>query len=438
MPEFGGPGNDFGYLPEENAHVGPGAGDDLRARLSNSLFRWVDPTTIPLRRWIMYPDYVGGHISILAAKGGVGKSSLAIVEALSIATGRNLLHPNDSRRQPRQSRAMIVNLEDDLDEMNRRIMAAMKHYGLAQEDIGDRLCMAAGRDIPLVLGRLPDRADMSRVDHRVRTDLTAVLRELNISVLVVDPFILTHRLQENDNSMQAELLNAWGLIASDTKAAILLVHHSRKLNGEEATDDSIRGASAMLAAARSARMINPMSADQAIRLNIPDEDRRRCFRVDNAKHNLARPPNEAEWHQLVEVSLENDPEHRNHDHVGVVATFFLPDPAAGVTNELAQQVHDYLVQNGPQRASSKSPQWFGWKVAGLMGLGWWPAGPARSSDDGKRVSHRATTALALLATRGVIRAGEERVGRKTRPVWCAGGDHPGGASQNGDQPEIPF
>ena len=417
---------DFGYEP------------DLRSCLLDSQFQWVDPTTIPRRHWIMRPDYVGGHISILAAKGGVGKSSLAIVEALSIATGRNLRYPYDLRRTPKKCRVMLINLEDDRDEMNRRIVAAMKHYDLSQDDIGDRLCLAAGRDIPLVMGRLPEKADQPRIDARVQTDLIDVLQEKEIAVLIVDPFILTHRLQENDNAMQAELMNAWGHVASVTGAAIMIVHHSRKLNGEDATDDSIRGASSMLAAARSARVINPMSKDEAAKLNISDENRRDYFRVDNAKHNLARPPAEAEWCSLVEVSLDNDPVLGDHDRIGVVTSFDPPDPASGVTSEHARAIHDYLMQNGPQRRARNSPEWFGWKVAELIGLGVWPEGSARSSREGKHAAARTNLVLEVLASRRVIQRGEETVGRKSRPTWRAGDGQAGGASQNADEPELPF
>lgn len=366
--DLGGPGDDFTIESEAGLDECSPTSIGLRNRLQDCTFHWVDPTTIKPRRWIMYPDYVGGHISILAAKGGTGKSSLAVVEALSIATGRNLLHPTDLRRQPRRARVLYVNLEDDDEEMKRRVVAAMKHYGLTDENIDDRLLVAAGRDIPLVMGRPPKNADDPRIDPNVQAELTQFLKEKDIPAVIVDPYILTHRLQENDNSMQAELINAWGHVASETGAAILIVHHSRKLNGEEATDDSIRGASAMLAAARSARVINPMNPDEAVKLNISDEDRRKYFRIDNAKHNLARPPTEAEWCRLVEVSLDNDPGLGDHDRIGVVTSFDPPDPATGVTSEHGRRIHDYLSQNGPLRGARNSREWFGWKVAELIGL----------------------------------------------------------------------
>jgi hypothetical protein len=417
----GGPGHDFTIESDPGLDARSPTSAGLRNRLQDCTFHWVDPTTIKSRQWIMYPDYVGGHISILAAKGGTGKSSLAVVEALSIATGRNLLHPTDFRRQPKKVRVLYVNLEDDDDEMKRRVIAAMKQYGLSDKDIDDRLMVAAGRDIPLVMGRPPKNPEDSRIDPSVQGELIQLLKDKSISVLIVDPFIFTHRLLENDNAMQAELMNAWGFVASEAGAAIMIVHHARKLNGEEATDDAIRGASSVLAAARSARVINPMTDDEAATLNIAEEDRRNYFRISNAKHNLARPAATAEWCKLVEVSLDNEPATGDHDRIGVVTSFAPPDPATGVTAEHARLVQNYLVNNGPQRRARNSPDWFGWKVAELLGHGAWPQGSHRSGPDGKRAAARAVTVLNVLLERGVVQLGEEMVGRKSRPIWRVGG-----------------
>lgn len=46
--------------------------------------------------------------------------------------------------------------------------------------------------------------------------------------------------------------------------------------------------------------------------------------------------------------------------------------------------------------------------------------------------------LEVLRSRGIIRRGEVTVGGKTRPVWHAGSGQPGGASQDSDEPELPF
>jgi hypothetical protein len=91
----------------------------------------IDPATIPARRWIYGQHYVRGHVSVLASAGGVGKTSLQIVEALCIGTGKPLL--GEAIHEP--CKVWIINLEDPLEEMQRRLAAAMLHYGVTAEEI---------------------------------------------------------------------------------------------------------------------------------------------------------------------------------------------------------------------------------------------------------------------------------------------------------------
>ena len=49
-------------------------------------------TEIPPRKWVFGRHYIRGYASLTVAPGGSGKSALVIAEALSIATGRSLLH----------------------------------------------------------------------------------------------------------------------------------------------------------------------------------------------------------------------------------------------------------------------------------------------------------------------------------------------------------
>ena len=53
------------------------------------------------------------------AAGAVGKTSLKIVEALALATGRSLL----GVEVPKRARVWLFNLEDDMLELQRRVGA---------------------------------------------------------------------------------------------------------------------------------------------------------------------------------------------------------------------------------------------------------------------------------------------------------------------------
>ena len=109
-------------------------------------FTWIDPKLIPARRWIYGNHYIRSNVSVLASAGGVGKTSMQIVEALAIVTGKPLLGEEVRER----CNVWIINLEDPLEEMQRRLVAAMLHFNIAPEDVEGRLFLDAGRDIQIM------------------------------------------------------------------------------------------------------------------------------------------------------------------------------------------------------------------------------------------------------------------------------------------------
>jgi RecA-family ATPase len=59
--------------------------------------------------------------------------------------------------------------------------------------------------------------------------LVAELIARNVDVLVIDPFVSSHGVNENDNSAIDAVAKTWARIAKRANCAIVLVHHSRKL-----------------------------------------------------------------------------------------------------------------------------------------------------------------------------------------------------------------
>ena len=98
----------------------------------------------PPREWLYDRHYIRGYIGATVAPGGAGKSSLVIVEALAMATGRDLLGVKPRKRL----KVWLWNGEDPLDELQRRIAAACLYYGVGQADIDGFLFVASGRDSP--------------------------------------------------------------------------------------------------------------------------------------------------------------------------------------------------------------------------------------------------------------------------------------------------
>jgi hypothetical protein len=306
-------------------------------------FVWCDPATIPRRQWIYGSHYIRKFLSTTVAPGGVGKSSLNIVEALAIAAGRPLLGLDPDE----QTHVWLWNGEDPAEELQRRIMAAALHFGIQREELLGRLFVDSGREVEIVI------AEQTRQGVTINAPvIEAVKREItqrHIGLMIIDPFISSHRVTENDNNAIERVAKSWAQIADETGCAIELVHHSRKTGGAEVTVEDGRGAVALLAAARSARVLNPMSKEEAEKAGV--ENPRLFFRVDNGKANLTVPLDRAEWRRLVSVQLDNGRGSAG-DSVGVVNAWTWPDPFEKVTVADLRAAQLAVSEGGPWRENN--------------------------------------------------------------------------------------
>lgn len=339
-----------------------------RKRIRATPFVYRNPALIPPREWIYGRHLIRRFLSTTVALGASGKSSLVLVEAIAMATGRALL----GVKPPEAMRVWYVNLEDPLEETERRVAAICLHYGIDARELEDRLFLDSGRTAEIIIAT--KQRDGVKIAEPVIEDLTASMIENQIDHMVVDPFVSSHRVTENANDEIDIVAKAWNRVAEVGNASIELVHHVRKGQSgqsEYSVEDG-RGAGALLAAARSARVLNLMSKDQAEKAGIPTH--RGFFRVDNGKSNLAPPPDKSDWYQLVSVSLGNGPPGLLDygDQVAVVEAWEWPDPFEGVGADdlrLAQsEVAGTIAAGARWRLNVQSPDWVGIPIARALKL----------------------------------------------------------------------
>jgi hypothetical protein len=165
--------------------------------------------------------------------------------------------------------------------------------------------------------------------------MIAELKRRNIRLLTVDPFVKSHRLEENRNEQIDFAATLWNRVADEAGCAILLVHHFRK-GAESGSADAFRGASALIDASRAAVSLAVMSEREAGNFGIEAEDRRFYVRADNAKLNLAPPPASAVWLRLHNVHLPNG------DHVQAAARWEPPSPWDGIPMALVVAMLDRI------------------------------------------------------------------------------------------------
>lgn len=295
--------------PEEQFHASP--------------LDWDEMERVPPREWVYGHFLIKRFVSVLGAPGGTGKTAYAFAVAISIATGLELLR--EKVHEP--GNIWIYNLEDPKDELLRRFRAACIHHGISRGEVDGRVFVDSGRERPLVIAQAT-RDGTIIVSPLVRQVIEEIQR-LNIRVLIVDPFVRSHRLEENVNEQIDFAAALWGQVADMGNCAVLLLHHFKK-GGTSGDATAFRGASALIDASRAALSLAPMSEDDAKRLGVEADDRWRFVRVDNAKLNLAPPPEDTTWLRLIGADIENAAGGRPADVVQSVERWDPPSPWDGM------------------------------------------------------------------------------------------------------------
>jgi len=300
------------------------------------------------------------------APSGSGKTNLLIAEALAMATGRALL----GVLPPQRARVWLWNGEDPYDELERRVGAACLHDGITAEEIDGWLFVNSGRDPRSKVVIATENRDGTVIAVPVVEALIRTIRDNQIDVVMIDPFISSHQVPENDNNAIDAVAKTWTMIADVTDSAIDLAHHTRKTGGAEVTVEDGRGAVALLNAVRPARVLNVMTEDEAIKGGVID-GRRRYFRVTDGKNNLALPVDKLDWFRSESIDLGNgDPDdpHDRGDNLGVVTEWQWPDALEGVSGVEFEKVAA-AIRGGDWRLHNQSKTWVGHAVAKALGLG---------------------------------------------------------------------
>ncbi len=331
---------DFGQVPDE-------APPKRYAPMPEQIPEDFDPTTIPPRPWVLGSRFLRGVVTGGIGAPGVSKSTMSLLSALAIATGRDLTGEHVFVTGP----VWVHNHEDDRDEILRRVAGMCRRYEIPFAEIRPRFFFSTGAVKRLVVAVKKDDAVLQT---KAVAEIVETIRAHGIVFLAVDPFVSTHEgVAENSNEEVERVISAFRDIARETGCAIDLVHHSVKNhsgNTESRAGDmnAARGAGALIGAVRVAYTLAAMSEQSAEKLKVPEEDAARLVRLDGAKGNYAARSFKPTWFRMESVDLGNgsggllDPS----DSVGVPVLFDMDAHAAAVAasgddeaDQDAQQVY---------------------------------------------------------------------------------------------------
>lgn len=177
------------------------------------------------RRWLITGLWSEEAVGIVGGEPKCCKSFLALDMAVAVAAGASCL-----RRFPvtRAGRVLLYAAEDALHIVRRRL---------------DGICAAAGVALP-ELDVQVITAPTVRLDLEAdRASLDETVAKLRPRLLVLDPFVRLHRIDENASGEVAPLLAYLRELQRRHGVAVALVHHAKKGGGRARAGQALRGSS---------------------------------------------------------------------------------------------------------------------------------------------------------------------------------------------------
>jgi len=175
--------------------------------------------------WLVTGLWSEEAVGIIGGEPKCCKSFLALDLAVAVAAGTPCL-----RRfaVPKPGRVLLYAAEDALHIVRRRLDGICAAAGLAIADLDVQVITA-----PTL--RLDLEADRARLDHTIAW--------LKPRLLVLDPFVRLHRIDENVSGEVAPLLAFLRELQRRHRLAVTVVHHARKGAGNMRAGQALRGSS---------------------------------------------------------------------------------------------------------------------------------------------------------------------------------------------------
>jgi len=175
------------------------------------------------RRWLIADLWARAGVGIIGGAPKCCKSWLGLDLAVSVASGTPCL---DTFSVAEPGGALVYMAEDAAPVVKERLAGLCRHRGLA---------LAA---LPIDVITAPSlRLDLPRDQRR----LAETVQRQAPRLLLLDPFVRLHRINENQASEVAALLGYLRELQRTYDLAVVVVHHARKNGAVAAGGQSLRG-----------------------------------------------------------------------------------------------------------------------------------------------------------------------------------------------------
>ena len=182
-------------------------------------------TTGPQTQWLIQDLWADQAVGILGGEPKCCKSFLALDIAVSVASGHPCLRQYPV---PRAGKVLLFPAEDSLPVVRQRLEGIAGAAQVPFEALPVEVITAPSL-------RLDTPADRQRLANTVQ--------HFQPRLLILDPLIRLHRVDENDATQIAGLLSFLRQLQRQFQLAVLLVHHARKDSNGSRPGQALRGSS---------------------------------------------------------------------------------------------------------------------------------------------------------------------------------------------------
>jgi hypothetical protein len=184
------------------------------------------PSEDNAQRWLVEQLWGASSVGVIGGAPKCSKTWLGLDMALSVATGTACL---GKYAVPEPGPVLVYLAEDALPVVRERVQGMARHRGLDFARVEMHVITAP----VLRLDRDPDRTRLLETTRRLRPRL-----------LVLDPLVRLHGIDENHAGEVAALLAYFRSLQRQLDLSVLLVHHTRKnAAGGVAAGQGLRGSS---------------------------------------------------------------------------------------------------------------------------------------------------------------------------------------------------
>jgi hypothetical protein len=232
----------------------------------------------------------------------------------------------------------VISLEDDHEELQRRIKGVLDHFGVDRCELKGWLFCATP-----IGSKLAETEGKKRVIGRLERQIRDAIVRRQPLLVALDPFVKLHSLNENDSGDMNFVCDLLVRLAVDARIAVDIPHHVHKGSIAPGDADAGRGSSGIRDAGRLTYTLTPMAADEAKMFGVETEDRFDYVRLDSAKVNIARRGGKAAWFHIVGVPINNGtPDYPNGDTIQVAIPWAPPSVWAGIDTQILNTVLDKI------------------------------------------------------------------------------------------------